>query len=461
MFIITKEYKYFKLFFAKLEKKFTGSSSSFTHIYHIIIALACLSRPKATENIVVMFNTPYSRQALEKFFNNSECDFEGLLMNSAFITLRKLGWKKHEPLFFIIDDTQITKTGNKKTEAADIIYHHSKGCYSLGYVVLTCAFVYRGIVVPCSVRLWLSQDSYVKLTGDSEKAGYQKLTELAADCIRSLALPEQTPVVVLFDRFFLCKTVVDACNERGFHYIGAVKKNRVFYPEGKENIRQKVAQYAPNYLKGMGVYHKIEGCSKDYYLASRRGSMKHLGDIRLVMSRRRGEKDVVTFATNLLDVSEKTIIEFYRNRWYIEVLFKEAKQYLGLGDSELTKYRAAVRYLHLVMCAHCLLTHQAYSSIGDNKSTTNNNTNLKRFGTLAARQIVLDSLDEEFWETLCKSKVYGESARKVRAKFERVKPDSANNTARTLKRRKRRPRRRTKSALRTAERTLCPKKVAI
>lgn len=93
MFIITKEYKYFKLFFAKLEKKFTGSSSSFTHIYHIIIALACLSRPKTTENIVAMFNTPYSRQALEKFFNNSECDFEGLLMNSAFITLRKLGWK--------------------------------------------------------------------------------------------------------------------------------------------------------------------------------------------------------------------------------------------------------------------------------------------------------------------------------------------------------------------------------
>ena len=109
------------------------------------------------------------------------------------------------------------------------------------------------------------------------------------------------------------------------------------------------------------------------------------------------------------------------------------------------------------MSAHCLLTHQAYASIGDNKSTTNNNTNLNRFGTLAARQIVLDSLDKEFWDSLCKSKVYGESALKVRGKLERVKLASPNNTARTLKRRKRSSNRRGNFA----ERTLCPKKVAI
>ena len=457
MFILTKEYACFKHFFNKLEKIFTGSHSSFTHIYRMIIALACLSEFKTTGNIVAMFNTPYSRQALEKSLNKSEWNCEGLLMEAALTTLRKLGWQKNDRLFFIIDDTQITKTGKKKTEAADIVYHHTKHYYSLGYIVLTCAFVYRGVVVPCSVRLWLSQNSYVKLTGDTEKTNYRKLTELAADCIHSLTIPEQTPVVVLFDRFFLCKTVIDACNQRGFHYIGAVKKNRVFYPEGKENVRKIIEQYSPNYLRGMGVYRKIAGCSKDYCLASQSGSMQNLGDVRLVMSRRRGEEEVVTFATNLLEESENKVIEFYRNRWYIEVLFKETKQYLGLGDSELTKYRAAARYLHLVMSAHCLLTHQAYASIGDNKSTTNNNTNLNRFGTLAARQIVLDSLDKEFWDSLCKSKVYGESALKVRGKLERVKLASPNNTARTLKRRKRSSNRRGNFA----ERTLCPKKVAI
>lgn len=96
--------------------------------------------------------------------------------------------------------------------------------------------MYRGIVVPCSVRLWLSQDSYVKLTGDSEKAGYQKLTELAADCIRSLALPEQTPVVVLFDRFFLCKTVVDAW---GFSLHWSCEEEPSFLPGGQGKHKAK------------------------------------------------------------------------------------------------------------------------------------------------------------------------------------------------------------------------------
>ena len=39
------------------------------------------------------------------------------------------------------------------------------------------------------------------------------------------------------------------------------------------------------------------------------------------------------------------------------MLFKESKQYLGLGDYQMLRYRGVVRYLHLVLIAHLLLTH--------------------------------------------------------------------------------------------------------
>jgi hypothetical protein len=51
------------------------------------------------------------------------------------------------------------------------------------------------------------------------------------------------------------------------------------------------------------------------------------------------------------------VLRHYLNRWPIEVLFKESKQYLGLGDYQMLRYRGVERYLHLVLIAHLLLTH--------------------------------------------------------------------------------------------------------
>jgi hypothetical protein len=73
MYILTKEYDDLKLFPINL-KKFSDSSSSFTHIRHIFAALACLPQP----GILSLCLVSYSRQALAKFFNNSKRDFEGL-----------------------------------------------------------------------------------------------------------------------------------------------------------------------------------------------------------------------------------------------------------------------------------------------------------------------------------------------------------------------------------------------
>ena len=51
------------------------------------------------------------------------------------------------------------------------------------------------------------------------------------------------------------------------------------------------------------------------------------------------------------------VLNHYLDRWPIEVLFKESKQYLGLGDYQVLRYRGIERYLHLVLIAHLLLTH--------------------------------------------------------------------------------------------------------
>jgi len=93
--------------------------------------------------------------------------------------------------------------------------------------------------------------------------------------------------------------------------------------------------------------------------------MNKLGRVKLAFSRRVGEKSWIILATNHLKLGAKKLIEHYRQRWPIEILFKMSKQHLGLGDYQFLRYTAVARYLHLVMIAHHLLTHLAIERSGE------------------------------------------------------------------------------------------------
>ena len=54
----------------------------------------------------------------------------------------------------------------------------------------------------------------------------------------------------------------------------------------------------------------------------------------------------------------------YKNRWPIEIAFKDQKQHLGLGDYQTRSLRGVVTHLHLVAIAHVLLTHHAVKALG-------------------------------------------------------------------------------------------------
>jgi len=57
------------------------------------------------------------------------------------------------------------------------------------------------------------------------KLPFHKLTDSAAQAVRGAYLPATFKTTVLFDAFYLCPTVVNACKEKGWHYIGVGKSN--------------------------------------------------------------------------------------------------------------------------------------------------------------------------------------------------------------------------------------------
>jgi SRSO17 transposase len=97
--------------------------------------------------------------------------------------------------------------------------------------------------------------------------------------------------------------------------------------------------------------------AKAYRLAERVGTLNKLGMVKVVFSRRRGERQHVALITDNLRASMKTIVSDYLKRWSIEMLIKDEKQHLGLSDYRVIRYQAIVRHLHLVDVAYACLTH--------------------------------------------------------------------------------------------------------
>lgn len=355
MNIIKRLPKFCKDFFQKIRRFFEKDSCSFNHTARAIIAIAGLNGRVSLSKMAELFGNKRTRQAIQDFLSGSKQNLNVLLRKQALYLLKKLGWKPGEPLYYAIDDTQIQKFG-KEMEGLSKIWLHAEKKYAWGHTVFLGTLIYRNIAIPYDLQVWVSSKTCEKTYENGKARPFVKLTELAAESIRSINLPKSTRITVLCDRYYLCKPILDSIKSKGFNYVAAVKSNRLF---SNERRQYKVGLYANQCLKTNGKWLSLGSETMQYRVAERVGRINKVGEVKVVFSRRRGDKQGLILATNREELKAKEIIQIYRNRWTIEILFKMAKQYLGMGDYQFLKLRSVESYLRLVMCAHLYLTHLA------------------------------------------------------------------------------------------------------
>lgn len=285
-----------------------------------------------------------------EFLWRSAWDESAVLQAIALDTLKRLH-RAGEPLYLVIDDTQVIKRA-RKMDGVGRLYHAASGTYAHGHTILKACLLYRGVAIPWGSWLYIKKDLAPKL-----HLPFVKLTTLAAEAIRTANLPLYD-VTVLFDSWYLCPGVVQAIQARGWRFISVAKANRTLRV-GRQ--LRRIGRYGPNVLRRSGKRMQIASRANRqiYTVAERTGSLKRVGDVKVVFSRRRGESKTVALVTNDLTRSARTVIAQYAYRWSIELLIKDEKQQLGLGEYRCQRYRAVVRYLHLVDIAYACLTHLA------------------------------------------------------------------------------------------------------
>jgi len=361
MITIGKIPKKLQSFFKPVKKQV--SKHVYGYFWSMVLSI-CISDGSTIDKLVKLLRNSTHRTNHGEFLWRSIWDESIVMQQIALDMLMSLFNKKDRHLFFIIDDTQTLKRA-KKMQAVGKLHHHATGKYGTGHTILKVCLYYRGIIIPWASLLYIKEKHAGKL-----KVPFYKLTELAAQAIREAALPEKFNVTVLFDAFYLCPNVVNACKERKWHYIGIGKSNRWFTVG---SVKRKLAKYGRNVLRNSGTWCNITGLrkTKKYRLAERIGKLNKLGTVKIVFSRRNQQSKHIAIVTDDLRASMISVVADYLKRWSIEMLIKDEKQHLGLGDYRVRRYQAVVRHLRLVDCAYACLTHvgiKTYNAQGQNES---------------------------------------------------------------------------------------------
>lgn len=315
------------------------------------------------------------RTSLARFLNKSSWDAVAVLNETATGILKWMRPRRGEVLYLILDDTRNAKRG-RTMPAVQKIWDHAAQQFVRGHIIVTAAVLFRGVTLPWRFTLWLPA-GYCK----AERLPYRRQTDIAAELIRDFTPPRGVQVRVLFDAFYLCKPVTAACENKGFTWFSVASRNRLL--ERDRGATRNLGDLAPGVVKhhGRSVRMKRARGWRWLRIATVVGRLKKIGTVRVVFSKRPRDpwRNLVAIATNETRLSAREVVANYERRWAVEVLFKELKGTLGLGEYQMQTRQGIERHLHLSGLAHLALTHHSLRTVGAQAKDANTDVPLPRF----------------------------------------------------------------------------------
>lgn len=366
------------------------SRPQYAHLRAYVLGLILCSNAAKLTHLAAVTPASGHRTRRGAFLADSDWNAPALLDQAATGLLASLKPKEGEVVYLILDDIRIGKRG-KRMQWVSKIYDHKTQRFIHGHMILTCAILFGGLILPWRIELW-------KPKGHPGRR-YRKLTAMAAAMIGDFAAPAGLKVRVLFDAFYLCPTVCQACRDQGFSFFSVAQKNRCFTTANGK--RRSLRRLAPGLIRHHGHNVRMKRARKTakLRLAAVDGKLARIGPVRLVFSKRPRNpwKTLVAIVTNETRLQPRQIVAIYELRWQIEVLFKQLVQDLGLGDYQMLTQDGISRHLHLVCLAHLTLTHRSLQRLGAQATKPNQQV------TLPTMQQRLSSVRQEILrEEICR-----------------------------------------------------------
>lgn len=281
--------------------------------------------------------------------------------------------------FFLVDATRCGqqgqktantfRTGNRKRRP-----RKGRRYNKYKYARKSChCFVQGLLLTPSGLRLPFNRSYYTKEYCQQKGRRYRTQTQLAAELIDELPLPEGAQVVVVGDTAFEAKCIRAACGRRGYTWVMPLNPERVLAgPKGQRpKIRTQVSGLRADQVvtirlhAGQGPYVAQRRLSpyrvgpkvkpRTYYVLPRRLAVHSVGEVQLVFSTQEkptGDhlaKVQKILMTNDLRLTAKQIVEIYGLRWQIELFFKEIKSTLGFHQYRFRQFERVEGWVELLL----------------------------------------------------------------------------------------------------------------
>ncbi len=283
--------------------------------------------------------------ALIRMLRSGKWDAQAVLHGMANKVMRSLPPPEDGKLELIVDTTHKPKRG-KQHPLGYVTRQSNSSPHFFGFGMVVLVASWAGYRIPIAMA-----------TIDPTRRGHQNIW------FRQMLEDFEPPswvrdVVVLGDAGYPANPTLKLINRLGWTYVFAMPRTRKF-TDGK--YLRDLVQHLPKSLYRRRATYKPDGRRQDYWLFQRHAELYQLGDVTIVLSQKRrnfGPKRVKIIVTNLLDVSASTIVSQYAVRWSVELVIKELKSGLHLGQMQVSQDADRVeRSVILPVCAYLVLIH--------------------------------------------------------------------------------------------------------
>ena len=264
----------------------------------------------------------------------------------SFQKVAELALAKQVALCLSIDDTVIEKKrpssrAKRPMEGTGWHYSHLAGKQVFGYQVFG-ANISAGDVSLCYCLQRCCPENGSKI-------------DMANELLDSL--PETDAQIIFeMDSWYTCKRLWDKALEKDITLIGAMKTNRILYPDGRRRSAQDYAAMLPN-----DQYHLVTVGGHEYWIHRYEGALNGIDKAVVLLSYPKsafGNKNALrVFVCSDLKLSDTEILTHYTRRWKIEVMFKQHKMYMGLKSFMVRSAMAIDRLFVILPLAHFFLVN--------------------------------------------------------------------------------------------------------
>ena len=321
-----------------------------------------------------LLSAEIGKNCFYRFLSNPSYNWRSLLLGIAkqFLRIveRRGGTCDDTPFFYIVDDTTLEKTGSH-FEGLSRVFDHTDGRHKPGYKLLTLSFFDGKSCIPldCSLHAEKGRKGDYSLSAkerkvlfrkkrDADSPGYKRRGELDAEkpqvvirmirrawkrCIRASYFLADS----WFDGIDFIKGIREVA-DGAVHVICMTKNGNRRYEDGKYRHTGKEL-VAMNERKAMT-------CRKYKCRYFRKDVVFEGMELRLFFVQYGKSTTWNILLTTDKGLSFTKVFEYYQIRWNQEVMYRESKQYLGLGKCQSTDLDAQIADSTLALATYTMLT---------------------------------------------------------------------------------------------------------